>query len=83
MVVGIIEKAAYNKKIMQSLLDEDGVKENVDRMTEWELGLYKEHLMKSGLYGNYAMQYQKKQVAAAVDDFKKPAGRKRHKSKRT
>ena len=45
-----------NPEIMQALLDEPGVKEHVERMTQDELELYKKLLVSQGIYSQYAKE---------------------------
>jgi hypothetical protein len=41
---------------MQALLDEPGVKEHVERMTQGELELYKKLLVSQGIYSQYVKE---------------------------
>ena len=45
-----------NKKIMDELLSQPGIKENVAKMTPAELGLYKRLLVSQGIYAQYVLE---------------------------
>lgn len=57
--MNFLQKAVYNEETMQALLDEDDVKENVDKMTPAELKFFKQTLMRQGVGKRPALERQK------------------------
>lgn len=45
-----------NQKILNELLEQPGVKENVEKMTPVELSWYKALLVSQGIYANYVKE---------------------------
>jgi hypothetical protein len=50
------KKSNPNPEIMRELLDQESVKEYVDKMTPEELAFYKELLVSQGIYARYAKE---------------------------
>ena len=55
-------------KIMGELLNEPGVRGKVKRMTPAELQWFKESLVSEGVYAQYVLERQKKQVKKMVKE---------------
>lgn len=50
------KQTKVDPEIMAELLDEPGVKENVERMTAGELELFKKLLVSQGIYSQYVKE---------------------------
>ena len=57
-------------KIMQELLDSNGVRQNVARMTPETLGYYKDLLVTDGIYQRFVLEKQQQQLKDIVGSGK-------------
>ena len=60
------KKLPYDKQIMQEFLSEPGVLEKFAQMTPKEQDYFKQLLVKQGIYQQYVVERQRKQLRAAV-----------------